>query len=70
MTLIVGSTAFNPFGCSIHCGSKKKFCMSTTTNAEDWGSIITDVPVGPSVVGIVIFLSDPPEISYVLVVVE
>ena len=60
MTLIVGSTAFNPFGWFMHFESRKKFCISTITKAVDSGAILIEVPPGPSVVGIVNLIPDPP----------
>ncbi len=67
MTLTVGSTAFNPFGWSIHFESRKKFCMSTITRAVVSGEIVIDVSFGPSVVATISFFGAPPERSYVLV---
>jgi len=66
ISLIVGSTAFNPLGCSMHFESKKKFCISTITKAVDSGAIVTIVSFGPSVVGKV-NVPAPPERSYVFV---
>lgn len=67
---MVGSTAARPLGWAMHFGSKKKFCMSTITSADVSGEIATEVPSGPWVVGMVILLSEAPEISNVLVAWE
>jgi len=68
MIAIVGSTAFRPLGWDMHFSSRKKFCMSTTTSADISGAIITEVSAGPSVVAIVSFVAEEPEMSKVLVV--
>ena len=48
-----GSTAARPLGWDMHFGSRKKFCMSTITNAVVLGAIVTEVSAGPSIVAIV-----------------
>ncbi len=47
----------------MHFASRKKFCISTITNAADVGLILMEVSLGPSVVGMTNFFGDPKDRS-------
>lgn len=47
----------------MHFGSRKKFCMSTTTKAVVSGAMLTHVSLAPSLVAMITFFVDPPERS-------